>query len=157
MCNLAGVRAGDTVLDPFCGGGGILCEASYIGASVIGVDLSWKLLMGSKKNLREINGEFSIIQADAQNLPIRSVDRIVTDPPYGRASSTRGNIAINLVESLLDNAESILQANGVCLCISGDSEMKLVQLVQDKGFNIARHITMRVHSGLNRDIIAVKI
>ena len=43
MCNLAGVQTGDIVLDPFCGGGGILCEASHIGASVIGIDLNWKL------------------------------------------------------------------------------------------------------------------
>lgn len=157
MCNLAGVHSGDFVLDPFCGGGGILCEASYIGASVIGIELSWKLLSGASKNLREIGMNYTLIQGDAQYLPIRSVNRIVTDPPYGRASSTRGGIATRLVASLLENVDSILQSKGEGFCLSCDSEMKLAQIVQDTGFSITHQISMRVHSGLVRDIVSVKI
>jgi len=157
MCNLAGVRSGDVVLDPFCGGGGILCEASHIGASVVGIELSWKLLVGASRNLSEIGMNYSLIQGDTQHLPIKTVNRIVTDPPYGRASSTRGGIAIKLVESLLENVDSILQSKGEGLCLSCDSEMKLPQLVQDAGFIIAHQLSMRVHSGLVRDIVSVKV
>lgn len=157
MCNLAGVRTGDTVLDPFCGGGGILCEASHIGASVIGIDLSWKLLAGAKVNLSKIGLNYSLIQGDTQHLPINSVNRIVTDPPYGRASSTRGNIAIKLVESLLKDADSILQSKGECMCICCDSAMNLSQIVQDAGLTVARQLSMKVHSGLIRDIVTVRI
>ena len=157
MCNMAGVRSGDFVLDPFCGGGGILCEASHIGASVVGIELSWKLLVGASRNLSEIGMNYTLIQGDAQHLPIKSVNRIVTDPPYGRASSTRGGIAIKLVESLLENVDSILQSKGEGLCLSCDSEMKLAQLVQDAGFTIAHQLSMRVHSGLVRDIVSVNI
>ena len=156
MCNLAGVRSGDFVLDPFCGGGGILCEASYIGASVIGIELSWKLLTGASENLQAIGMNYTLIQGDAQHLPIKSVNRIVTDPPYGRASSTRGGIAIKLVESLLTNVDSILQSKGDGLCLSCDSEMKLDQLVQNAGLIINRKLSLRVHSGLVRDIVSVK-
>ncbi|MFW9843164.1 MAG: methyltransferase domain-containing protein [Candidatus Thorarchaeota archaeon] len=157
MCNLAGIQTGDTVLDPFCGGGGILCEASHIGASVIGIDLSWKLLVGARANLSKISLNYSLIQGDAQHLPINSVNRIVTDPPYGRASSTRGNVAIKLVESLLKDADSIIQPKGECICLCCDSEMKLSQIVQDAGLTVARQLRMRVHSGLVRDIITVRI
>jgi tRNA (guanine10-N2)-dimethyltransferase len=157
MCNLAGVQSGDFVLDPFCGGGGILCEASHIGASVIGVELSWKLLVGASINLREIGMNYTLIQGDAQHLPISAVNRIVSDPPYGRASSTRGGIAIKLVESLLESVDSILQSKGEGLCLSCDREMKLPQIVQDTGLTIARQISMRVHSGLVRDIVSVII
>ncbi|MHA1615067.1 MAG: DNA methyltransferase [Candidatus Thorarchaeota archaeon] len=157
MCNLAGVRVGDIVLDPFCGGGGILCEASHIGASVVGIDMSWKLLVGAIRNLSEIAGNYSIIQGDAQHLPIKSVNRIVTDPPYGRASSTRGSMAIKLVESLLENVDTILLSEGESLCIGGDSEMKLSQIVQDTGFTVTRKLRMRVHSGLIREIVTVQI
>ncbi len=157
MCNLAGVRVGDIVLDPFCGGGGILCEALHIGASVIGMDLSWKLLVGAITNLSEIGTKYSIIQGDAQHLPIKSVHRIISDPPYGRASSTRGNIAIKLVESLLENVDSILQSKGECLCLCGDSEMKLSQIAQNAGFIVGQQIKMKVHSGLVREIITVQI
>ncbi|TFH07166.1 MAG: methyltransferase domain-containing protein [Candidatus Thorarchaeota archaeon] len=157
MCNLAGVQSGDIVLDPFCGGGGILCEASHIGASVIGIDLSWKLLIGARVNLSKIGLKYSLIQGDTQHLPIKSVNRIVSDPPYGRASSTRGTIAIKLVESLLEEADSILQSKGECLCLCSDSEMKLSQIVEDTGLTVARQLSMRVHSGLVRDIVTVKI
>jgi tRNA (guanine10-N2)-dimethyltransferase len=157
MCNLAGVRIGDIVLDPFCGGGGILCEASHIGASVIGVDLNWKLLIGARINLSNISAHYSLVQGDTQHLPINSVNRIVTDPPYGRASSTRGNIAIKLVESLLEVADSILQSKGECMCLCYDSEMKLSQIIQDVGLTVARQHSMRVHSGLVRDIVTVSI
>ena len=157
MCNLAGVRSGDIVLDPFCGGGGILCEASHIGASVIGIDLSWKLLVGASSNLSGIGVNYTLIQGDAQHLPIKSVNRIVTDPPYGRSSSTRGGIATKLVESLIENVDSILQLKGECLCLCCDSEMGLSQIVQDSGLTIAHQLSMRVHSGLVRDIVSVKI
>ncbi|MCJ7817728.1 MAG: methyltransferase domain-containing protein [Candidatus Thorarchaeota archaeon] len=157
MCNLAGVRRSDIVLDPFCGGGGILCEASHIGSSVIGIDLSWKLLVGARRNLSEIGVKYTLIQGDAQHLPIKSVNRIVTDPPYGRVSSTRGGIATKLVESLIENVDSILQSKGDCLCLSCDSEMGLSQIVQNAGLTIAHQLSMRVHSGLVRDIVSVKI
>jgi len=61
MCNLAGVMPGEVVLDPFCGGGGILCEASLIGAKSIGIDLNWRLLMGSKKNLDSTGSDYSCL------------------------------------------------------------------------------------------------
>ena len=157
MCNLAGVRPGDIVLDPFCGGGGILCEASHIGASVVGIDLSWKLLVGARVNLSKISLNYSLIQGDTQHIPINSVNRIVSDPPYGRASSTRGNIAIKLVESLLKEADSILQSEGECMCLCCDSEMKLSQVVQDAGLTVTRQLSMKVHSGLIRDIVTVRI
>jgi tRNA (guanine10-N2)-dimethyltransferase len=157
MCNLAGVRSGDIVLDPFCGGGGILCEASHIGASVIGIDLSWKLLVGASRNLSEISMNYTLIQGDAQHLPIKSVNRIISDPPYGRSSSTRGGIATALVESLIENVDSILQTKGEGMCLSCDSEMGLPQMVQNAGLTIAHQLSMRVHSGLVRDIVSVKI
>ncbi len=43
----------------------------------------------------------------------------------------------------------------MCLCC--DSEMKLPQVVQDVGLTVARQLSMRVHSGLIRDIVTVRI
>jgi tRNA (guanine10-N2)-dimethyltransferase len=157
MCNLAGIRPDDVVLDPFCGAGGILCEAAYIGSSVVGIDLNWRLLMGAKKNLSKINENYSLIQGDAQKIPIQSVNRIVSDPPYGRASSTRGNVASRLVESLLEMTPSILQSEGECMCLCSDSTMKLSQMVVEAGLVVSRTLNMRVHSGLTREIVVIGI
>lgn len=157
MCNLAGVKPGDIVLDPFCGAGGILCEASHIGSSVVGIDLNWRLLMGAKRNLSTISENYSLIQGDVQGIPIRLVDRIVSDPPYGRASSTRGNVAIKLVESLLEKVHSILQSEGECMCLCCDSTMKLSQIVMESGLVVSHKHSMKVHSGLTREIVVVEI
>ena len=157
MCNLAGVKPSDLVLDPFCGAGGILCEASYIGSSVVGIDLNWRLLMGAKRNLSIISENYSLIQGDVKEIPIGFVNRIVSDPPYGRTSSTRGSIAIKLVETLLEKSHSILQSGGECMCLCSDSKMNLSQIVVESGLNITRRLNIRVHSGLTREIVVIGI
>ncbi|MDH4214446.1 MAG: THUMP domain-containing protein [Candidatus Thorarchaeota archaeon] len=157
MCNLAGVRPGNTVLDPFCGGGGILCEASYIGALVIGIDKNWTLLEGARVNLSGINSKYSIIQADALYLPVQTVDHIVTDPPYGRSSSTRGAESRELFDSLLRKAPSILQPGGENLCICASSEMELSEMIRNAGLSIGYKINIIVHSGLIREVVTVKL
>ena len=155
MCNLAEIKADDIVLDPFCGGGGILCEASYLGAFSLGLDLNWKLLQGAKKNLEEIGSRYSILQADAQALPIKSVDCIVTDPPYGRSSSTRGVRSTALVEEVLKRLDSIIQSKGEHVCICGSTEMSLPQLIRNYGLHIGQDLRIRVHSGLVREIVTI--
>ncbi|EZG65667.1 putative methyltransferase, partial [Gregarina niphandrodes] len=46
MCNLAEVKAGDVVLDPFCGTGSILIAASRLGAVCFGSDLDKRVVRG---------------------------------------------------------------------------------------------------------------
>lgn len=155
MCNLVEIKPEEIVLDPFCGGGGILCEASYLGAFAVGLDLNWKLLQGAKKNLKEIGSRYSILQADAQNVPIKSVDCIVTDPPYGRTSSTRGVKSTVLVEEVLKGISSIIQSKGERVCICGSTEMNLPQLIRDCGLHLGQDLRLRVHSGLVREIVTI--
>ena len=157
MCNLAGVMPGETVLDPFCGGGGILCEASLIGARTVGVDLNWKLLSGSIVNLSSVGHSHSIVQGDTRDLPIRSCDCIVTDPPYGRASSTRGAHAIGLVESLFGRADEILHRRDESICICGTSEMNLKELAERSGLTVNQVLRVRVHSGLVRELLVIGV
>lgn len=156
MCNLAGVMPGEIVLDPFCGGGGILCEASFIGAKTVGIDLNWRLLMGAMKNLAAIGNHHTFIQGDIRTLPIRECDCIVTDPPYGRSSSTRGAYAIHLVESLLGNIDSVLRRRGESLCICGSSEMNIQKIANNYGLKVSQMLQIKVHSGLVRNILTIK-
>jgi len=157
MCNLVGLMPDEIVLDPFCGGGGILCEASHIGARTVGIDLNWLLLSGSKENLTSIGSDFSIIQGDVRFLPIQRCDCIVTDPPYGRASSTRGAYAIELVESLLERVDSILIRKKGSICICGSSEMSLQDIAKEIGLYIEQFHQIKVHSGLTRELLALSI
>ncbi len=158
MCNLAGVKPKAVVLDPFCGGGGILCEAASIGARAVGLELNWRLINGALKNLAgSLERETSVVQADSRLLPLQigQFDCITTDPPYGRASSTRGVKARKLVLTLLENAPEIVRDRGR-LCICGSHEMGIKAMIQDLGFTIKYHVLVPVHSGLTRELTAVE-
>ena len=157
MCNLAGVMPGEIALDPFCGGGGILCEASLIGAKTIGIDLNWRLLAGSRKNLASTSSNYSIIQGDIRSLPVHACDCIVTDPPYGRASSTRGARAIELVETLFGRADLILRHRKESICICGSSEMNIQYLAESMGLVVNKVLQIRVHSGLIRELLTLSV
>jgi tRNA (guanine10-N2)-dimethyltransferase len=158
ICNLAGVKPKVTVLDPFCGGGGILCEATILGARVLGWDLNWRLIMGAMKNLTELSEkESSVIQADSRWPPLQAkkVDCIATDPPYGRTSSTRGAKARRLAQSFLEQTPGILKDGGR-LCICGSQELEIKEMMQDLGFAIKYHVLVPVHSGLIREVTAAQ-
>ncbi|MCK5240619.1 MAG: hypothetical protein KAR33_13765 [Candidatus Thorarchaeota archaeon] len=155
MCNIAEVKANHLVLDPFCGGGSILCEASIIGARVLGVDMNWKLLNGSKMNLLDQGTHhFSLLQGDSRYLPIKHYDRIVTDPPYGRSSSTRGALAIGLVESMIEQVTSSVETFVLCICAS--QEMNLRDTFTQFGLSIEHSALIPVHSGLTREVFKAR-
>lgn len=92
MVNLAEVRKGDVVLDPFCGTGGILLEAGLLGAKIIGNDIRKDIVAGAERNLRVFGIEnFELLCMDVGEVPsvVDAVDAIITDPPYGRSTTTR--------------------------------------------------------------------
>lgn len=155
MCNLAQVMPSQIVLDPFCGAGGILCEVIPIGARGVGMDLNWNLLRGARLNLKDAGViGFSLIQGDARSCPVDSCDCIVTDPPYGRASSTRGSQARALVESFLKDVRRILPKGGrVCMCASSD--MEVYDIVRDLEIGVKSVVDLRVHSGLVRQVFSL--
>jgi len=156
MCNIAKIDRRSLVVDPFCGAGGILSEAAGFAHSVVGVDRNWTLLKGAHQNLEKLKREnCSFVQADARRLSIRSCDNVVTDPPYGRTSSTRGVEAIRLVRDFL---KFILDERVVerSLCICASSRMGVSELVTNMGLDIRYHVKSRVHKSLTREIICIE-
>ena len=72
LVNIACTKAGDVVLDPFCGTGGILIEAELLGMRTIGSDFDPFMIGGSRLNAKDT----SFLLGDATSLPFRdqSVD-----------------------------------------------------------------------------------
>ena len=50
LVNLAHLSAGDILLDPFCGTGGIMIEAGLIGMEIVGCDIDENMVNGCKNN-----------------------------------------------------------------------------------------------------------
>ncbi|MFW9977550.1 MAG: THUMP domain-containing protein [Candidatus Thorarchaeota archaeon] len=154
MCNIAGTLPSHTLLDPFCGAGGILVEGGKIGLKLIGIDTSWQLLNGARQNLQSIScSDFNLIQGDSQNPPLSSIDYIVTDPPYGRTSSTHGTETAELVGSFISHLIDWEPTPVICIC--GDAKMKLGSLFTHQGGHIQYQIPIPVHRSLTREVIRV--
>ena len=90
LCRLARLSHGDTVLDPFCGYGSIPDAAlkHFHITKFIACDNNREAsLYTAARFKKRKNGEFVLHQADFFSLPSlvaeRSVDAIVTDPPWG--------------------------------------------------------------------------
>jgi putative methyltransferase (TIGR01177 family) len=83
MVNLACAKMGETLLDPFCGSGGILTEARDSGLKTIGIDIRERMCKGAR-----LNGLSDVICANAFDLPVKlsHVQVIVTDIPYGQST-----------------------------------------------------------------------
>ncbi len=65
------VRAAETVLEIGCGTGSSLVELSRL-ASVVGLDLSYKMITLSRARLSKVNLPVNLVQADALRLPFPS-------------------------------------------------------------------------------------
>src|SRR5438105_4735768 len=80
LVNLSGAQPGDAFLDPFCGTGSLLIEASIVGAEPIGVDLARKMVRGARRNsLKYEQPWLGIIRADTRRLPIKQVEAVAHD------------------------------------------------------------------------------
>ncbi|MFB6115989.1 MAG: methyltransferase domain-containing protein [Candidatus Nanosalina sp.] len=105
LVNLSGAEPGETVLDPFCGTGGILIEAGLCGCRVKGLDIKEEMRKGCRDNLEE----YGIINHDIRQGEISEIDeifdqrfdKVVTDLPYGKSSKQTEDA----VESFLNFAD----------------------------------------------------
>jgi tRNA (guanine10-N2)-dimethyltransferase len=104
--NLARVRPGDRVVDPFVGTGSLLLEAALCGAKVVGVDREAAMIRGTLQNFRRQNRAPELLiqddaEAAAERFAAGTFSALVTDPPYGRASGSGGEPVGSLLERVL--------------------------------------------------------
>lgn len=152
MVNLSEARPGSRFLDPFCGSGGILVEAGVIGCKLIGMDIDPKMSKGSKENLDALGIDSkNICVGDARHIPMKEIDSVATDPPYGRSSSTKGNETFKLVEESLEDMASILKLHGR-VCISVPSNINVADFRLNDLRMVEKH-SFRVHRSLTRNIV----
>jgi tRNA (guanine10-N2)-dimethyltransferase len=152
MVNLAHAKAEGTILDPFCGTGSSLIEATYIGCHALGVDAAKRMVRGCRENLRffNINAE-GLILADARKLPFFKVDCMVTDPPYGRSASTLKSTTRELVQDVLTSAYSLL-SKGHRVCIASPKTLNISAIGISIGFKHVESHFAYVHSTLTREV-----
>jgi tRNA (guanine10-N2)-dimethyltransferase len=157
MVNLAHAKAGELVLDPFCGTGSILVEASFIGCRGLGFDVQRRMAEGCRKNLEHFSVEpEGLVIADARKLPLTKIDHLVTDPPYGRSATTMKSTTKHIVEGVLGSARSLLR-EGQLICIASPKTLNIARIGAELGYRHLESHFAYVHRTLTREIAVFEI
>ena len=156
MVNLSQAVTGSTFLDPFCGVGGILLEASLLGCQVVGVDALRRMTRGSRRNLKHFGMDpLGLVRGDARFLPIRDVKAIATDPPYGTGASTLKSTTRNILKDFLPNAHSIL-SKGCKAVVASPVGTRTPDIAESAGFTVVDRHEVYVHRSLTREILVLE-
>jgi tRNA (guanine10-N2)-dimethyltransferase len=152
MVNLAHGKAESLVLDPFCGTGTSLIEATFIGCRAVGVDAQRRMILGTRKNLRFFNiSAEGLVLADSRKPPFFKVDCVVTDPPYGRSSSTLKSTTEQLVKDVLASSLTLL-GEGKRICIASPKTLNITRLGTELGYRHVESHFAYIHGSLTREI-----
>lgn len=155
LVNLARVKKGDKILDPFCGSGAILIEAGLMGMEIFGRDISEYMINGCKKNM-----DFYGVRYKKENLKVGNglrmkkngfFDAIVTDLPYGISSFTTNKDLTQLYNKFIIKAYNLLKEGKFAVIVSKDG----IDYDFYKFKPIEEH-KVRVHGSLTRRICVLK-
>ena len=157
LVNFSGVQPGETFLDPFCGTGSLLIESSIIGAEPIGIDLARKMVRGARRNAIKYGQPWlGIVRADARRLPIKEVEAVATDIPYGRASSAGGQASGDILRWLLEGAPSVIP-RGRKLVVMHPKSLEVEPLAREAGeLRVEQEHDIYVHRTLTRTITVLR-
>lgn len=128
MVRLAGAAPGMTVLDPFCGAGTILAEQIELARRrraghirVIGGDIDPNAVHVATMNIEKL-GPVDLCRWDSTRLPLaaESVDRIVSNPPFGKQLSSPEQIP-GLYRAASKEWDRVLRPGGRAVLLAAES------------------------------------
>jgi 23S rRNA G2445 N2-methylase RlmL len=155
MVRLSDLKPNQTVLDPMCGAGTLICEAflAVKGRKTsdgtpwtmnwLAGDIDARHARAAQVNLRQFN--ITAVQTwDARELPLEdaSVDRIVCNPPFGKQLSTPEAI-VPLYRQSVREMDRVLRPNGKAVLIVADPKV-LRAAVDSVGWKEQRHVNVRM-------------
>ena len=150
LVNLSSIKKGETLLDPFCGTGGIILEAGLVGARVIGSDIEEKMIKGCKKTLEFYRiKEYELFCSDIGDIHrhVSSVDAVVTDLPYGKSTTTKGEDIQILYNRAFQSISQVLKKDGIAVVGLSDNEMISAG---ERYFTFVDTYDFKVHRSLTR-------
>lgn len=148
--NLAAVRPGDRVADPFLGTGALALEAGILGARVTGVDQDESMVKGALQNFAHLGLQFEGLRVGDAEREASNVegpfDALVTDPPYGRSSGSGGEAPTTLVARVLPAwAERVRPDGRIVVVLPGGPDPL------GPPWRRAESVADRVHRSLTRE------
>ncbi len=143
--NLTGLTKG-TLLDPFCGSGGILIEAGLMGFKVIGYDIDESQIKRAEINFKHYKVKnYKLKKQDSTNIN-KKVKAIVTDLPYGKGSKLLNK---NLYVSFLNSSQNITKN----MIIIFPDFINYKKLIKKTKWKIEKEFKVYIHKSLTRIIL----
>jgi 23S rRNA G2445 N2-methylase RlmL len=150
MVRLAEIRPRHVVLDPMCGTGTLLAEHLLAirderceKPPALGGDLEAHAVAAAATNLRRV-GAFALARWDARRLPLpdASVDRILSNPPFGKQLGDPAS-ASALYRDAFPEYDRVLREGGRAVLIASDLEA-FRAAGRAVGWKMARTLRVRV-------------
>ncbi|MDG6982146.1 MAG: RsmD family RNA methyltransferase [Nitrososphaerota archaeon] len=153
LVNLSRCVEGDVFLDPFAGTGSIPLEAAMVGCRVAASDVAEKMVRGAWRNMRHFRQEWlGVVRADSGRLPVTQADAVATDVPYGRASSTRGLGAEEIMARALPTLAAVARPGATVVLM----HQKEVAADPGEDFVLMEEHDLHVHKRLTRTISVLR-
>ncbi|HTU88979.1 MAG TPA: methyltransferase [Gemmataceae bacterium] len=150
MIRLAEIGSRHIVLDPMCGAGTLLAERLAAApnlrggcAPVWGGDVDFSAVRAASVNLRRL-GPALLARWDAARLPLASaaVDRIVSNPPFGKQLSSPDAVG-PLYRAMLREHDRVLRPGGLAvLLVSAVAALR--SAARAAGWKALRQLSIRV-------------
>jgi tRNA (guanine10-N2)-dimethyltransferase len=154
MINLANAK---TILDPFCGAGGILIEAALIKKKAIGFDIDKIMINRTKQNVKHLKlKNITAKQKDATTLTKKDIPNqtvIVTDLPYGKTTK----VTKELTQLYTDFLTNIKRNNIKTAVIGFPSTVRHKPLIKKAKLKIKQEFTYYLHKTLSKKIVVITL
>jgi len=146
LINLTGIQRG-TLLDPFCGTGGILIEAGLMNLTLLGIDISKRMINTSKINLTHYKiKNYKLFQQDATKIKTK-YNYIVADLPYGLNTIKE----TNLYNLFLKTLRNILKKTAV---LTFPNKIPR-NLIKKHNLKIQQEFSYYIHKSLTKKIVVL--
>jgi 23S rRNA G2445 N2-methylase RlmL len=138
MAMLSDLGSKQNVLDPFCGVGTILIEASKLEPRIraLGVDIDHDSARKAQRTAESAGTTIQVVVGDAGRLPVRDerIDRVMSNPPWGRAVEAEGSIRVDKHSFFAELRRISHQGARIVLLLEPSRELQ--QSIERSGFAV---------------------
>ncbi|MBI4140051.1 hypothetical protein HY483_03765 [Candidatus Woesearchaeota archaeon] len=137
-----------SILDPFCGAGGFIVQASKMGYETKGWDIDKGMIWRAKKNTATLK---NVKIKNKNALTLKKAESIIADLPYGK--NTRKQNMKKLYEQFFKTLKKTKFNNAVLILPKSSQPLKIAKKT---GLKITKHHEIYVHGTLTRIVMEVK-